>query len=208
MRSPIFFSAFGQTPSHPWFGIHVPSPPWVTREFKTPIIEQKRKFPINTRECHGFPVRAQPTGVCGCGDGLGLSDPSPTRAREAGSRAGSQDHVIYHQQCCDFGCCSPHHILAHAAHENNAPSTITRSPPLFLRDVGSVATRRHPIATSSPRLNFGRPHQLAPPLAEGCGLAPHRPNPPPPPRPGWHQMRTTRGLHERRSREGREDVGK
>src|SRR6266567_7912967 len=145
------------------------------------------------------PIWAQPTGVCGYGDGLGLSDPSPTRARKAGFTAVSRDHVIHVWLIWMF-LSTVHYILAHAAplsaHENDTTSTTTHTPPLFLRDVGPMTSWHHPHCYLITTHQLGRPHQLAPPLVEGCGLA--MSSPPTPPRPGWHQTRTMRALHERR----------
>src|SRR6266571_54109 len=99
---------------------------------------------------------------------------------------------------------TPHPGSRGSAHEHDAPSTTTPTPPLVLRNVGPMASRRHPHRHLIATHQLGRPHQLAPPLNEG--LPHHRPNPPPPPRPGWHQARMTRGLHERRTQAERGEM--
>src|SRR6267378_3586371 len=58
-----------------------------------------------------------------------------------------------------------------SANENDTTSTTTPIPPLFLRDVGPMASQRHPHRHLITTHRLGRPHQLAPPLVEGCGLA-------------------------------------
>jgi len=58
-----------------------------------------------------------------------------------------------------------------SANENDTTSTTTPIPPLFLRDVGPMASQRHLHRHLITTHRLGRPHQLAPPLVEGCGLA-------------------------------------
>jgi len=84
-----------------------------------------------------------------------------------------------------------------SAHENDEPSTTTPTRPLSLRDVGPMASRRHPHCHLITTHRLGRPYQLAPPLVEGCGLATTLPKPSASASSRMSPNEKNTGLHER-----------